>query len=137
MNRQLNEIHLRRGRLLERIAAQRADLERDLRPVRAYLEGEMRRAAEALHLTHSAVSQQIRLLEQRLGFALFLRQGRRLVLTDAGRHMLAASEAGAVIMPFSPGFYLNPQTLDDMLLHMCGRILDQVGLPHALGRWPG
>ena len=53
------------------------------------------------------------------------------------RNMLALSEAGAVIMPFSPGFYLNPQTLDDMLLHMCGRILDQVGLPHALGRWPG
>ena len=37
MNRQLNELHLRRGRLLERIAAQRADLERDLRPVRASL----------------------------------------------------------------------------------------------------
>lgn len=37
MNRQLNEIHLRRGRLLERIAAQRADLGRDLRPVRASL----------------------------------------------------------------------------------------------------
>ncbi|MFT3848715.1 MAG: YqjK-like family protein [Propionivibrio sp.] len=34
MNRHLNEIHLRRGRLLERIAAQRADLGRDLRPIR-------------------------------------------------------------------------------------------------------
>lgn len=56
-------------------------------------QGSMRAAGEHLHLTHSAVSQQIRLLEQRLGFALFLRQGRRLVLTDAGRHMLAASEA--------------------------------------------
>ena len=53
------------------------------------------------------------------------------------RNMLTVSEAGAVIMPFSPGFYLNPQTLDDMLLHMCGRILDQVPLPHTLGRWPG
>lgn len=56
-------------------------------------QGSMRAAGEHLHLTHSAVSQQIRLLEQRLGFALFHRQGRRLVLTDAGRHMLAASEA--------------------------------------------
>ena len=37
MDRQLNELHLRRGRLLERIAVQRADLERDLRPVRASL----------------------------------------------------------------------------------------------------
>lgn len=52
----------------------------------------MRAAAEALHLTHSAVSQQIRGLEQRLGFDLFLREGRRLVLTDAGRHLLAAAQ---------------------------------------------
>lgn len=37
MNRQLNEIHLRRGRLLERIATQRADLGRNLRPVHASL----------------------------------------------------------------------------------------------------
>lgn len=53
------------------------------------------------------------------------------------RNMLALREAGAVIMPFSPGFYLNPQTLEDMLLHMCGRIFDQVALPHTLGRWTG
>jgi len=37
MNHQLNEIHLQRGRLLERIAAQRAALSRDLQPVRASL----------------------------------------------------------------------------------------------------
>lgn len=39
MNRQLNEIHLRRGRLLERIAVQRADLGRAMHPVRASLSG--------------------------------------------------------------------------------------------------
>lgn len=54
------------------------------------------------------------------------------------RNMLTLREAGAVIMPFSPGFYLKPQSLDAMLDHFCGRILDQVGLAHALGRWqPG
>jgi len=37
----------------------------------------LRAAADALHLTHSAVSQQIRVLEERLGFALFERRGRR------------------------------------------------------------
>ena len=37
MNHQLNEIHLQRGRLLERIAVQRAALSRDLQPVRASL----------------------------------------------------------------------------------------------------
>lgn len=54
------------------------------------------------------------------------------------RNMLALREAGAVIMPFSPGFYLRPQSLEAMLDHFCGRILDQAGLPHRLGRWaPG
>jgi hypothetical protein len=37
MNRRLNELHLRRGRLLERIATQRASLGRDTLPVRASL----------------------------------------------------------------------------------------------------
>ena len=38
-------------------------------------------------------------------------------------------------MPFSPGFYLRPQTLDELLRQSCGRIFDQLGLPHRLGRW--
>ena len=44
----------------------------------------LRAAAEALHLTHSAVSQQIRGLEEHLGFELFERRGRRVVLNPAG-----------------------------------------------------
>ena len=51
------------------------------------------------------------------------------------RNMLTLQEAGAVIMPFSPGFYLRPQTLDELLRQSCGRIFDQLGLPHRLGRW--
>ena len=50
-------------------------------------------------------------------------------------NMLALREAGAVIMPFSPGFYLRPQSLDAMLDQFCGRILDQAGIAHDLGRW--
>jgi LysR family glycine cleavage system transcriptional activator len=42
------------------------------------------KAAQALNLTQSAVSQQIRNLEARLGYALFLRQYRNLTLTGAG-----------------------------------------------------
>ncbi|WP_457423445.1 LysR substrate-binding domain-containing protein [Roseateles sp. P5_E7] len=45
----------------------------------------LRAAAETLHLTHSAVSQQIRGLETQLGFELFTRQGRRLTLNPAGQ----------------------------------------------------
>jgi LysR family glycine cleavage system transcriptional activator len=42
-------------------------------------------AADELHLSHSAVSHQIKLLEQELGQPLFRRVGRSVVLTDAGR----------------------------------------------------
>lgn len=49
------------------------------------LEGNLTRAAEALNVSQSAVSTQIRLLEERLGHALFERRGRALLLTEAGR----------------------------------------------------
>lgn len=52
----------------------------------------LRAAADELHLTHSAVSQQIRTLEQQLGFTLFDRRGRRVVLNAAGHTLLAAVE---------------------------------------------
>jgi DNA-binding transcriptional LysR family regulator len=42
-------------------------------------------AAAELHVTQTAVSQQVRLLEERLGFALFRRRANRLELTDQGR----------------------------------------------------
>ncbi len=50
----------------------------------------LRAAAEVLHLTHSAVSQQIRGLEEQLGFELFERRGRRVVLNPAGRALLGS-----------------------------------------------
>jgi len=48
----------------------------------------LRAAAEVLHLTHSAVSQQIRGLEEQLGFDLFERRGRRVMLNPAGKAFL-------------------------------------------------
>ena len=50
----------------------------------------LRAAAEQLHLTHSAVSQQLRLLEEQIGFRLFDRNGRRIVLNAAGSAFLRA-----------------------------------------------
>lgn len=47
--------------------------------------GSFSRAANALNVTQSAVSQQIRQLEQEVGTALFQREGRQIVLTDFGR----------------------------------------------------
>ena len=52
----------------------------------------LRAAAETLHLTHSAVSQQIRGLEEQLGFQLFERRGRRVVLNPAGEALLRSVE---------------------------------------------
>ena len=43
------------------------------------------RAAEELHLTQGAISHQMKALEAGLGVTLFRRQGRRLLLTDAGQ----------------------------------------------------
>ena len=49
------------------------------------IEGHLGRAAERLNVAQSALSIQIRQLEERLGFALFDRVARTLVLTEAGR----------------------------------------------------
>jgi LysR family glycine cleavage system transcriptional activator len=52
----------------------------------------LRAAADELHITHSAVSQQLRLLERQLGFTLFDRRGRRVVLNAAGAALLQSIE---------------------------------------------
>lgn len=60
---------------------------------RAVARGEnVRAAAEQLHLTHSAVSQQIRALEAQIGFPLFQRAGRGIQLNAAGRALQSALE---------------------------------------------
>jgi LysR family transcriptional activator of nhaA len=55
-------------------------------------EGNLTRAAEALHVSQSALSTQIRVLEGQLGHALFIRSGRSLQLTEAGRLVLDYAE---------------------------------------------
>jgi len=52
----------------------------------------LRAAAEELHLTHSAVSQQIKLLEEQLGLQLFDRRGRGVQLNAAGAALQRAVE---------------------------------------------
>lgn len=54
--------------------------------------GHLTRAAEELNTSQSAVSAQIRQLEDRLGEPLFAREGRRLQLTDTGQLVLAYAE---------------------------------------------
>ncbi|TBU75237.1 LysR family transcriptional regulator [Phytopseudomonas daroniae] len=49
--------------------------------------GSVSRAAVELHVTHGAVSRQIRTLEEQLGVALFVKEGRGLRLTEAGMRL--------------------------------------------------
>jgi flavin prenyltransferase len=50
--------------------------------------------------------------------------------------MLKLSRMGAVIMPANPGFYNNPERLEDIIDFMVSRILDQLGVENQLSpRW--
>ncbi|TXS91250.1 LysR family transcriptional regulator [Parahaliea maris] len=60
--------------------------------------GFVRAAAEELHLSHTALSRQIRNLEQRLQVSLFERAGNRLHLTAAGQRFLTAVQSALAIL---------------------------------------
>jgi len=52
------------------------------------------------------------------------------------RNMLAADEAGAVVLPACPGFYHRPETVEDLVEQMASRVLDLLGVSHSMGkRW--
>jgi 4-hydroxy-3-polyprenylbenzoate decarboxylase len=51
-------------------------------------------------------------------------------------NMLRLSRAGVTILPASPGFYHRPETKDELIDFVVGRILMHVGVEYALGpRW--
>jgi 4-hydroxy-3-polyprenylbenzoate decarboxylase len=51
-------------------------------------------------------------------------------------NMLRLSRAGAVILPPSPGFYHQPQSINDLVDFVVARILDRLDVPHTLiPRW--
>ncbi len=52
------------------------------------------------------------------------------------RNLVACAEAGAVVMPAMPAFYTRPQTLQDAVDFIVGRVCDQLGIEHHLSpRW--
>jgi 4-hydroxy-3-polyprenylbenzoate decarboxylase len=54
------------------------------------------------------------------------------------RNMTAVTEMGGIVFPPVPGFYQRPATIDDMVDHTVARVLDLLGIEHALApEWPG
>ncbi len=54
------------------------------------------------------------------------------------RNMVAVTEAGAVVLPPTPAFYQRPCTIEDLIGHLVGKVLDQFGIEHDLyQRWTG
>jgi 4-hydroxy-3-polyprenylbenzoate decarboxylase len=54
------------------------------------------------------------------------------------RHLVTLDEVGAVVLPASPGFYAGATHIQDLVNFVAGRVLDAIGVPHALyRRWEG
>ncbi len=75
-----------------------------------------------------------------------LKERRRLVLglretplhTGHLRNMTQASEIGAIIAPIVPAFYTKPQSIDDLIDHSVGRMLELFDInTDAVKRWTG
>ena len=75
-----------------------------------------------------------------------LKESRKLILVPREtpfnqihlENMLRLSRAGATILSASPSFYHKPQTIDDLVSHLCYRILDQFDIPHSKkSQWTG
>lgn len=73
-----------------------------------------------------------------------IKEGRKLVIVPREtpfsaihlENMLRLSRAGAIILPPNPGFYHHPQNVQDIVDFVVARILDQLGIAHALmQRW--
>jgi len=75
-----------------------------------------------------------------------LKEKRRLILVPREtpmslvqlRNMVAAAEAGAVVLPACPAFYSKPQSLSELVDVLVGRVLDLLGVENDLyRRWRG
>jgi len=78
--------------------------------------------------------------------AVALKEDRKLILVPresplsaiALENMLKLARLGVVILPASPGFYGQPKRIGDLVDFVVARVLDHLGVEHAIGsRWTG
>ena len=78
--------------------------------------------------------------------AVCLKERRKLILAHREsplsgidiQSMAKLNDAGAIIAPLAPGFYMLPKTVEDIVDFMSGRLMDQLGYDHDLPvRWTG
>lgn len=91
------------------------------------------RAAQELHVTHGAISRHVRALEQALGTALFVRQGRGLALTAAGTRLRDATGEGFALMGDAWAALRHPASEAPLVLGCSGSLLARWVIPR-LGR---
>lgn len=91
--------------------------------------GGVGRAADALHVTHGAISRQLRLLEDHLGVVLFQREGRGLRLTRAGEDLQAACEGAFEQIREAVGALKRQQRPEALVLGCSGSILARWMIP--------
>lgn len=107
--------------------------------------GGVGRAAEALHVTHGAISRQLRLLEDHLGVVLFEREGRGVRLTAAGTELQAACAGAFTQLRDAVDTLQRRQRPNALVLGCSGSILArwmiprlpalQAGLPQLMLHW--
>jgi 4-hydroxy-3-polyprenylbenzoate decarboxylase len=52
-------------------------------------------------------------------------------------NLLKLARLGSVILPAAPGFYHHPRSIDDLVEHIVGKVLDRLGVEGARTRWGG
>ena len=74
-----------------------------------------------------------------------LKEGRPLVIVPREtplsevhlENLLRLARMGAIVLPAMPGFYHGPSSIDDLVDHVVGKILDRLRIEHAGVRWSG
>src|SRR5207237_2682597 len=71
-----------------------------------------------------------------------IKESRRLVIVPREtplskihlQNMISLADIGVIVLPAMPGFYQRPKSMDDLITHIAGKILNQFGIEHNIYR---